>query len=67
VSEQRHLTVPRPRTIAADAPKSVELEQRISRLELVIREMQTTLDLRKNRISELERQVDYLASKVRPI
>jgi len=45
-------------------PKSIELEQRLARLELSCAEMQRTVDNLKRRETALEAQVDHLLARL---
>jgi uncharacterized protein involved in exopolysaccharide biosynthesis len=54
---------PRP-AIAHEVSKSVELEQRISRLEMRIRDLQGTLELQSKRAVALQAQLDHLTARL---
>ena len=45
-------------------PKTVELEQRLARLELTCAEMQRTVDVLKKRETSLRAQVDHLLARL---
>jgi hypothetical protein len=50
--------------VARDVSKSVELEQRISRLEMRIRDLQGTLELQSKRAIALQAQLDHLMARL---
>jgi uncharacterized coiled-coil protein SlyX len=47
------------------APKSVELEQRLARLEICCRDMQAILDLLAKRFTAVQAELDYLVAKMK--
>jgi septal ring factor EnvC (AmiA/AmiB activator) len=51
------------REIAAEAPKTVELETRISRLEDLVRQLREDLAVMKAREVALQAQLDYLIAR----
>ena len=52
------------RANADEVPKSWELEQRVARLELQIRDMQSTLNLQAKRTIALQAQLDHLIARL---
>jgi hypothetical protein len=52
------------RGTADEVPKSWELEQRVARLELRIKEMQASLDLQAKRNVALQAQFDHLLARL---
>lgn len=54
----------RVRTTARDVPKSVELEQRVSRLELALKEIREALDVISKRLVALQAHLDHVAARV---
>ena len=51
------------RATADEIPKSWELEQRVSRLELGIKDLQTALDLQNKRSIALQAHFDHLIAR----
>ena len=51
------------RATADETPKSWELEQRVARLELRIKDLQTALDLQNKRSIALQAHFDHLAAR----
>jgi hypothetical protein len=49
------------------APKSVELEQRLARLEICCREMQALIELGLKRSAALQAEVDHLNARFRTL
>jgi uncharacterized coiled-coil protein SlyX len=47
-------------------PKSIELEQRISRLELLVTELVRTTATQTTRITAMQAQLDHLIAKLTP-
>jgi hypothetical protein len=58
VPSRRRSTIKSVRTLAREMPKSVELEQRVSRVELHLQEL-------TRRVAALQAQLDHLVAKVR--
>ena len=52
------------RANANEVPKSWELEQRVARLELQIRDMQSTLTVQAKRTISLQAQLDHLIARL---
>ena len=52
------------RATADEVPKSWELEQRVARLELRIKELQAALDLQTKRNIALQAQFDHLLARL---
>ena len=67
LSPRRRSTVRRLRSHARDAgvPKSVELEHRLSRLELAMKGVRDSLDLFEKRMIALQAQLDHIAARLR--
>jgi hypothetical protein len=62
---KRETTVPIfPRATADEVPKSWELEQRVARLELRIKDLQAALDLQTKRSTALQAQFDHLIARL---
>ena len=62
---KRETTIPTfSRATADEVPKSWELEQRVARLELRIRDMQAALDLQTTRSIALQAQLDHLIARL---
>ena len=64
---RRRSTVPPPPATASDisiAPKSLELEQRIARVEAWAEELQQTVDILLKRITAMQAQIDHLSARV---
>ena len=58
-------TIPTFSRVTADGvPKSWELEQRVARLELRIKDLQTALDLQNKRNISLQAQFDHLLARL---
>jgi hypothetical protein len=65
VPVKRETTIPTfSRATADEVPKSWELEQRVARLELRIKEMQASLDLQAKRNVALQAQFDHLLARL---
>jgi len=65
VPSKRQTTItPFFRAKADEVPKSWELEQRVSRLELQIRDLQATLTLQAKRTISLQAQIDHLIARL---
>jgi len=47
------------------APKTVELEQRLARLEICCRDLQSALELVTKRSTALQAELDYINAKIR--
>lgn len=66
VSLRRQSSVRTPRAIAREiGPKSVELEQRIARLEIAQRDLLATVQELTHRIAAFQAELQHLAAKVR--
>jgi hypothetical protein len=52
------------RVKADEVPKSWELEQRVARLELQMRDMQSALTLQSKRTISLQAQIDHLIARL---
>jgi hypothetical protein len=66
LSSRRRSTIRQPRSVADElpgAPKTVELEQRLSRLEGACAEMQDQLTTLSKRLNALQAQLDYVAAR----
>ena len=62
---KRETTIPVfSRATADEVPKSWELEQRVARLELRIKDLQATLDLQNKRNIALQAQFDHLLARL---
>ena len=60
----RRSTVSLPRALAREVPKSVELELRLARLELQVKDLTERLDIQTNRSAALQAQVDHLLARL---
>jgi len=68
LSSRRRATIPLRAGIANElpaAPKSVELEQRLGRLEICCKEMSTLLEVVMKRTVALQAELDFLSAKMR--
>jgi uncharacterized coiled-coil protein SlyX len=63
-SPRRHYTIPRVRGTASEAGKSLELETRVARTELVARELHETLTVLERRMQALQAQLDYIVARL---
>jgi hypothetical protein len=61
---RRNSTIPSIRTIAIGIPKSLELEQRVARVELLIQRLQTALDLQAKLTIALQAQLDHIDARL---
>jgi uncharacterized coiled-coil protein SlyX len=67
VSFRRQSTIRAFRAAAHEVPpKSIELEQRISRLELLVDGLAKTIATQSTRISAMQAQLDHLTAKLTP-
>jgi chromosome segregation ATPase len=67
LSSRRRSTIRQPRSVADElpgAPKTVELEQRLSRLEGACAEMQDQLSTLSKRLNAIQAQLDYVAARL---
>jgi hypothetical protein len=64
LTPRRLSSVPQLRDTAAELPKSIELEQRIGRIELKLKELLQQLELQTKRSAALQAQVDHLAARL---
>jgi hypothetical protein len=60
---RRRSTLRLPRATAFEVPKSVELEHRIGRLELLIKDLHDENAALKKRVSALQAQLDHVAAR----
>jgi hypothetical protein len=68
VSRRRYSIVDDRRNTASElttAPKTVELEQRLSRLEVRCRQMQEQLEISVRKAAALQAELDHLTARVR--
>lgn len=65
VIERQPSTVRLLRNLAADGSKSLELEARIGRLELLVRGLQEELAIRQRHEVSLQAQLDYLLARIK--
>ena len=62
---KRQMTIPTfTRATADEVPKSWELEQRVARLELRIKDLQAALDLQTKRNVAMQAQFDHLLARL---
>jgi hypothetical protein len=64
VPSRRHSTIREPRASAREVPKSIELEQRVARVELALKDMRDTLDVLTKQFIALQAQLDHVAARV---
>jgi hypothetical protein len=64
LTPRRHSTVPPTRDTAAEVSKSLELEQRIARIEIQVNELLVRLELQSKRSVALQAQVDHLLARL---
>jgi hypothetical protein len=65
LTDRRYSTErPSPET-AADLPKSVELESRISRLELLTKGLQEEMAIRQRREAAMQAELDHLWARIK--
>jgi hypothetical protein len=51
-------------TVFADPPKSIELEIRLGRLEIVVREMSAANEQLKRHMTAIQAQLDHMAARM---
>jgi len=64
---RRQFTLKHPRATAGDlpiAPKTIELEQRIARVEGWCEELQQTVDVVLKRVNALQAQLDHISARL---
>lgn len=62
---RRQTTIPTlVRATADQMPKSVELEQRIARVELLLRDLQIALEVQTNRTIAIQAQLDHIDARL---
>jgi hypothetical protein len=61
---RRNSTIRSIRTIAIGIPKSLELEQRVARVELLIQHLQTALDVQAKLTVALQAQLDHIDARL---
>jgi hypothetical protein len=66
VLSRRFVTIKSRRSTAADFQKSFELEQRLSRLEIVLQDLTDELALERRRNLALQAQFDHFIAKLTP-
>jgi len=64
LTPRRLSSVPRVRDTAAEVPKSIELEQRIGRIELKLKELLQQLELQTKRSAAIQAQLDHLSARL---
>jgi hypothetical protein len=64
VRQRRDSTIRSIRTIAIGIPKSLELEQRVARVELLIQHLQNALDLQAKLTIALQAQLDHIDARL---
>jgi uncharacterized coiled-coil protein SlyX len=65
LSSRRHSTLRRIAATATELPKSLELEARIARLELLVKGLREDLAARQRNEAALQAQLDHLAARLR--
>jgi hypothetical protein len=65
LAERRHSTLRPHLATAAEAPKSVELESRIGRLELIVKGLQEELAIRQRREAAMQAQLDHMWARMK--
>jgi uncharacterized coiled-coil protein SlyX len=65
--ERRFSSIPRTRPTAAEVPKSVELESRIARLELLLKGVREELAARQRTEAALKAELDHLWARIKLI
>jgi hypothetical protein len=64
VPSARRSSTPEIPVVANDVPKSIELEQRLARIELALKELNERTDRLHTRNIALQAQLDHLAAKL---
>jgi hypothetical protein len=65
LSARRQSTLRRIPATAPEVPKSVELEARIARLELMVKGLREDLAIRQRNESAIQAQLDHLAARIK--
>jgi uncharacterized coiled-coil protein SlyX len=62
---RRRSTLQRVRATAPEAHKSFELEQRVSRLETIVKDLRATIDVMSKRMAAMQAELDHVAAKLK--
>jgi hypothetical protein len=63
MSERRCSSVKQATSEAAELPKSVELEQRVSRTEIAVKKVQDEVEVLNKRVVAVQAQVDHVTAR----
>jgi hypothetical protein len=64
LAARRRSTIPFLPDTAAEVPKSIELELRIARLELYVKDLTEQIDLQAKRTVALQAQLDHFLARI---
>ena len=67
MAARRRSFTPVVRTTAHEFPNSVELEQRIVRIELAIQDIQLSMELQAKRTVAIQAQLDHFVARIRGV
>ncbi len=62
---RRRSTLQRVRASASEAHKSLELEHRVSRLEVIVKELRATIDVNLKRMAAMQAELDHVDAKLK--
>jgi uncharacterized coiled-coil protein SlyX len=65
LSHRRHLTARPARSAASDTSKSIELESRIGRLEVLVKGLQEELAIRQRHEVTMQAELDHLWARLK--
>jgi SpoU rRNA methylase family enzyme len=60
----RRSSIPTRRAIANEAPKALELETRVGRLEVLLKDIRDAIEVLKSRTVAIQAQLDHLDARV---